>query len=177
MQASRSCSVGRIARHAITPSWRDTPTRRFAWRHCAEVLWRSSRAPSSDSGRSRARRAPVRASGQSPRAPRRTDTASTRHATKGIDAMVACRRPPGTTGFQPLEIPPPRTPRLHSTVQSQSSTRTAAAPCAAQCRDGLASVMPPAQTDQIVVSVPPSHPPSSSRCDDRLNPPCTPRSL
>ncbi len=90
--------------------------------------------------------------------------------------LVACRPPLGTNVFPQRATLPRQIPHLRSTVPPRSQPRTADDPHAAPRGAGLAIEEHPALTDPIAASASSSQPPLSGCCDDRLNPPWTPRS-
>ena len=173
--ASQAWDDALHGRHAIVRSSPDTQNRRCAWPHCAGVRARVWRPPAQGGARSRARRGPGHAATRSPRVQRRTDTAPTAVSPMRRSAMVACRRPPGTTWPPPERILPHLWRRPRSSVRPRSPTRT---PADARAEPLVAA---PATEEPSVSIAPsaaclPSQPPSAERCDDQLRPSWRPRS-
>ena len=158
-QASPALVDGPIARRAIAPSSRDTPSRRCGWRRCAATPGRSLTPRARSDAPPPAWYSLVPAGARSPRVQQTRDICQTVASPMARTSLVACRLPSGTIALQPPAGRWRRTQHPHSTALPQSPPRTFSALLSPPLVVDPANAMVLAQTDPMVASTYSSQPP------------------
>src|SRR5439155_21361903 len=123
----------------------------------------------------RVHRAPARARWRSPHVQRTEGSALIEVLTTARNVLVACRPTSGTTVRRHSPTPRRQPPNPRSSVPGQSPSRIVYNSLAGPPEAGSAKPQALAHIDPNDACISSSQPPLLECCDDRLNPPSTPR--